>query len=128
MKTLYIVDDDTLYRLILTRTITRLAPDVVIEQYEHGEAALEALQKIADNNLPGPDVILLDINMPVMDGWQFLEGLEPLRTRITGNMTIYIASTSLDERDRQRALNIDLVKEYLYKPVSAEKLLELLSR
>lgn len=126
MKKIFIVDDDDLYRLILTRTIARMAPEVEVEQFEDGAAALDALQHIADNRGETPYLILLDINMPVMDGWQFLDSVLPLKHKLAGPLNIYVASTSLDERDRDRAFNMGLVKEYLYKPIPPAKLQQLL--
>lgn len=61
--------------------------------------------------------ILLDINMPTMTGWEFLDEYEKLTPGVKQNYTVYILSSSIDERDMERARNNSNVKGYLIKPL-----------
>jgi CheY-like chemotaxis protein len=69
------------------------------------------------NNENLPDIIFLDINMPVMDGWHFLEEYIKLKPRIGKVITIYMISTSVDPEDIERAKKIREVSDYIVKPV-----------
>jgi CheY-like chemotaxis protein len=64
-----------------------------------------------------PDIIFLDINMPVMDGWQFLDSFRNIEDMLSKKITIYLVSSSVDKNDMSRSKQISLVKDYLIKPV-----------
>lgn len=89
--------------------------------FPNGAEALENLKpiiKTKGNNLP--DVILLDINMPIMNGWEFLD--EFTQIQCDKQITIYIVTSSLDPLDLEKARTYKKVNNYLVKPISIEKL------
>lgn len=122
-----IIDDDDIFQLTASRTLksTQL-PDKVL-QFENGEDALTFLRNHSHDASLLPDYIFLDINMPLVDGWMFLEDYTTLKQSLEKkNIIIYMVSSSIDPRDLNRAkLNPD-VKEYVIKPVTREKFIELL--
>jgi len=122
-KKVFIIDDDQVYQLILKKMMVKVSADVTIETYQNGALALDALAACGDSF---PDVVFLDINMPVMDGWQFLEGIAQQYPAMQATTRIYMISTSLDMRDKERALSHAEVKEYIYKPITPEKMREVL--
>lgn len=126
MKKIFIVDDDKMYLMIITRRIAKINADVVIESYRNGMTAVEELKKLASENQDLPDTILLDINMPVMDGWQFLDEVERELPEILHKVKIYMVSTSIEATDKQKAMSNEHVLEYISKPISPEKLEEIL--
>ena len=67
-----------------------------------------------------PDAILLDLNMPVMDGWQFLD--EFISLPITKEIHIFIMTSSIDPADIEMAGKYKVVKEYIMKPITTQKL------
>jgi CheY-like chemotaxis protein len=75
-----------------------------------------------------PDMILLDINMPLMDGWEFLKAYDQIKDRLGKAIKIYVVSSSIDERDVSRARSINHVVDYVEKPVTTDRLRELLLR
>lgn len=122
-KKVFIIDDDQVYQLILKKMIAKVSADVMIETYQNGALALDALAACGG---VFPDVVFLDINMPVMDGWQFLEGMAQRYPAMQAATRIYMISTSLDMRDKERALSYAEVKEYIYKPITPAKMKEVL--
>lgn len=78
----------------------------------------EALDMIKGSSVC-PDVILLDINMPVMDGFGFLQGFKEMG-KCYGNSRVYMLTSSLRDSDRDEALGYECVKSYLEKPLTAQ--------
>jgi CheY-like chemotaxis protein len=93
-------------------------PTLEIRSFIYASKALEELQNSADI----PDFILLDINMPGMNGWEFLVSL--LHSELPPNTLpeIYMLSSSLDPEDQAKARNSILVKGFISKPLEVEKL------
>ncbi len=86
-------------------------------------AAPEALHYLKQG-LPTrvPEVIFLDLNMPVMDGWGFLEALRPYETELAARCRIYILTSSLASSDADRAKEYSLVSGLIHKPVDSQML------
>lgn len=114
-KNILLVDDDVIYLFIAQKTINKLFPNAVITVCKNGQEALSKLDFLS------PDVMFLDINMPVLNGWELLEKLKG--EYIENRYPIYIVSSSIDENDRRRAASHKFVKGYLEKPISESKLL-----
>lgn len=95
-----------------------------ISSFLEAEEALDHL--IANQHNPDalPDVILLDLNMPFMDGWQFLDRFEKINDLLQKQLVIYILSSSIDERDIQRSKEHPCVKDFFSKPLSPAMLKE----
>jgi len=116
-----IIDDDEivlfLHSVILEDTGTRDAP----EKFGSAQAALRYLDRYAENGRQF--LLLLDINMPVMNGWAFLDALEarPLHAEIS----VVLVTSSVDESDRKKAFSYSMVNGFLIKPLSAEQISEL---
>jgi CheY-like chemotaxis protein len=111
-----VVDDDPVVHLILRRTVARL-PDVVeVEEVLQPEKGLARFKDFA------PDILLVDINMPQMTGWQFLEALG----QTPDSCRVYIFTSSIDPADRQRARDYANVVDYVVKPLTKERLSGLL--
>jgi CheY-like chemotaxis protein len=85
---------------------------------------VEAVAFLRAQTLAGtlPEVILLDLNMPLMSGWDVLEALQPLEPRLTGHCAIYILTSSLALADANRAREYPLVVELLHKPLDQAKI------
>lgn len=118
-----IIDDDPIFVLGTKRLmeLSEFAGETMV--FSNGELALNAMTNAIAQNRSLPDVIFLDINMPVMDGWDFLEEFEALSG--TENVIIYVLSSSVDPADAERARSYPHVKDYITKPLNREKLKEL---
>lgn len=88
--------------------------------FKNGQEAIDNLKPIIRSGENIPDVILLDINMPIMDGWQFLD--EFIKIESTKEITIFIVSSSIDPADKERVKQYQNVSNYVVKPISLETL------
>ena len=105
-----LIDDDPVNNELSTLQLNRYDPDIEIIEKTSVNAALEYLD---DENNPKPNVILLDINLPVMNGWQFLE----IQEEKDSNLIVFMLSSSVHYRDRERAKQYKSVKGFLEKPM-----------
>jgi two-component system chemotaxis response regulator CheY len=123
-----LVDDDKIFQLTASKTIiaTKLTDRVL--QFENGEDALNFLKKNLANAEILPDFVFLDINMPFIDGWMFMDDFAGLKDKLAKPMVIYMVSSSIDPRDISRAKKDDNISDYVIKPVTREKFMELLSK
>lgn len=123
-----VVDDDKVFQFTTLKTIQAANLTDSVLQFENGDDALKFLRKYAGDSDQLPDYIFLDINMPVVDGWMFLEDYAVLKNDLEKEITIIMVSSSIDPRDVRRAQNNENVLEYISKPVSKEKLIELVQK
>lgn len=117
-RKIVLVDDDAIYRMIAARLLEIADITLQIDQFENGQLALDYLQ--GEINLNGIYTILLDINMPVLDGWGFLDKIEERNSNEFPDLHIYIVSSSTDKSDLSKAGQYKLVKGFLHKPLSME--------
>jgi CheY-like chemotaxis protein len=120
-KILCLVDDDDIYQYTFIKNLqgTNLSRDILL--FSDGEMALEHMEQNLTNLDELPDIIFLDINMPVMDGWEFLEEFVKLKPNVGKEIVIYMVSSSIDPNDISRAREISEVTDYLIKPVTKEE-------
>ena len=113
-----IVDDDTLTQLIHRKALERASISASPKTFTDGEKALNYLLENyseEDNYL-----VFLDLNMPVMDGWMFLDEIG--RHFIRQNIHVVIVTSSVSSGDRARANSYKQVLKYVVKPISVESL------
>ncbi len=125
-----IIDDDLIYQFLAKEEIEYTNMVNKIMFFSNGAKAIQFLTQTLDSNDPAllPDLIFLDINMPVMDGWEFLEAYTTLKPNLGKIITIYVVSSSTDVRDFDRARAISEVSDYIIKPVSGNQLEKIFSR
>lgn len=116
--TFLVVDDDSIFHFLMTKMLTRIG--IQQEAVRMASTGKEALQLIVESQLSGaplPGFIFLDLNMPIMDGFAFLEACKKLPGKLPDTLKIAIISSSLDKRDHDRALQLG-AHYYLVKPVT----------
>jgi two-component system, chemotaxis family, chemotaxis protein CheY len=121
-----LVDDDKIFQLTASKTIKALQLSSNVLQFENGEDALKYLVEHATRPDELPDYIFLDINMPFVDGWMFLQDYAGFKQNLSKDISIFMVSSSIDPRDIHRAKSIPEVQEYVVKPLSKEKFIQLL--
>lgn len=92
--------------------------------YNDGQEALDSIKSIISANEKLPDIILLDLNMPILDGWQFLD--EFIHIPISKKIILYIVSSSVNPKDVLKAKSYEAVSNYIVKPITMDKLQEIL--
>ncbi|MEW5675727.1 response regulator [Flavobacterium enshiense] len=118
-KTICIIDDDPIYQLVTQKLIDKSGLFSDTFSFRSGEDAIHHLTKTDSF----PDVILLDIEMPQMDAWDFLNEMTfQFESQSTQIKSIYIVSSSIATEDKLRAEKYDFVKCFLSKPIDLEKL------
>lgn len=119
-----LVDDDEVTNFLNKRLVESSGLFNHILTFSNGK---EILDYMTDGDGVEPDVILLDINMPVMNGFDFLEHHKNLPNANKAEMVIAMLTTSLLEKDRIRAEALEIT-EYVEKPLSVDKLKVLLNK
>lgn len=123
-KTVLIVDDDPIVRLVIQRMIHNLDSSVNCLQCDNGAVGLALLKTL--QNATDAIVVLLDINMPVLNGWEFLDSLEKINLGPFNKLQLYIVTSSTDESDKLKAQSYSLIKKVYHKPLSKQDIEEIL--
>jgi len=126
IKNIFLVDDDATFVFMTKKIIRSTAIDSNINEFADGEAAIDFLKDHLDHNEPLPDVIFLDLNMPIMDGWGFLEEYTSLVARIKKKVKLYIVSSSISPHDIEHAKHFSTVSDFIIKPLLKEKFIEII--
>ena len=115
-----IIDDDSIFQFTTKVKFEKLelANEVLI--FNDGEEVLEYIKANDIGNLP--NILLLDINMPIVDGWDFLEMYKNIEVEKQNVMKIYMLSSSINPDDVKRAESNVFVKDYITKPIRDEDL------
>ncbi|MBL7840407.1 MAG: response regulator [Cyclobacteriaceae bacterium] len=116
--TFLVVDDDSIFHFLVIKMLARIG--IQAEAVRTASSGKEALDLIVESRLSGtplPDFILLDLNMPIMGGFAFLEACRKLPEKLPDTLKIAIISSSLDKRDQDRALQLG-ARYFLIKPVT----------
>lgn len=115
-----LIDDDPVCHLINTKII-KLFSAFQIESFTDPLKALNKLKEVANDGRTMPDYILLDINMPGINGWQFLDEYEKLPMQELGNSCVIMLSSSTSHLDIEKSKQYKSVKHFVSKPLTQEK-------
>lgn len=128
IHSLCVIDDDVIYQFAVKLNIRQLELANHVLTFSNGELAKLFFEENLENNEALPEVILLDINMPVMDGWDFLDWFKVVKPQISKKISIFMVSSSIDWRDIEKAKSYDEVSDYLSKPLTDGNFYEILDR
>ncbi len=123
IKQFLIVDDDPQNNSLSRMAIRKVLGNVPVKDFEVPETGLEYIGKDFETGMGNEKtVLLLDINMPTMTGWEFLEEFEKFSENIKQQFQIYMLSSSVDPSDIERATSNPLVTDFIEKPLNKEAL------
>jgi CheY-like chemotaxis protein len=121
-----LVDDDEINNFISIKLIKKALLNTDIIACLNGKYAIDQLVDIQKKDPTKlPDYILLDINMPIMNGWEFLDEYKRLNIDPLGKTKIFIISSSVFSNDINKARSYPLVKDFISKPLNVDKIVEL---
>jgi CheY-like chemotaxis protein len=120
----YIIDDDSTFVFVLKKLLKKIENFNEIRNIVNGEEAVNVLENHHTNEEKFPDIIFLDINMPMLDGWQFLEEIE--QSNYYEKCNIYIVSSTIDINEIEKSKKFASVKGFIPKPVIENTLKDIL--
>lgn len=120
---LLVIDDDDINIFIIKKIVEKTGYNINMVSKTNGQLAIDHLNTILELNEAFPQLILIDINMPVLNGWEFLEAYDKLN--ITQRVDLYMLSSSVYENDIEKAKTYKKVKGFISKPLSINRLIEL---
>jgi len=124
--TVCLIDDDDIYRFAVRRIIQLVDPQQKVLVFANGKEAIDffTVENLESEQLP--DVIFLDINMPVMNGWEFLEAYDLVKPDLLKSISIYMVSSSVDEKDKLKSQSFATVTDFITKPINKERMIDIL--
>ena len=125
IDTTCLIDDDRIFIFAAKRILkaTNFCNNFTI--YNNGAEAIIGLKAIIKSGKNIPDLILLDLNMPIMDGWQFLD--EFIKVENSKKITLYIVSSSIDPADSEKAKQYEQITDFIVKPITKDALTKIVN-
>lgn len=126
-KRVCIIDDDPTYVFALNYLlkVNNLSLETMV--FNTGEEALHYFSEHRDVEEKLPHIVFLDMNMPLMDGWDFMDSYCRLKPQLKVDVALYMMSSSINKQDVARSREFEQIADYLVKPMEVEELLKILS-
>ena len=128
LNCILLIDDDEPTNFLNRLTLEQAGCVRDIRVAQSGQEALDYLRSCGKEIAPRPDLIFLDINMPAMDGWEFLERYRSLPAECKADIVLIMLTTSLNPDDEIRTRTIPEVSGFENKPLSQHRLIGLLEK
>lgn len=119
-KRIFIVDDDEVSIFLTETTLTMEEFAREYLSFMSTKDAVDALLASLNGTSPDPlpEMVFLDLNMPLMSGWEFLDALAPYEQQLIGSTRIFILTSSIDTQEAKRAGRYRLITDFLEKPLT----------
>ena len=116
-----LVDDDPMSNTYSSLVVKKQNPEAEILTFNNG---IEALSYLEIESNPKPDIIFLDLNMPVMNGWDFMEEYQKMNLGIE----IIVITSSNEHLDKEKSMSYKGIADYFIKPITLDNVKKLFSR
>lgn len=126
MFTSCIIDDDPIHQFGMKVLMRKIAFSSEVIIFNNGQEAIDSLLDLLHQGTPLPSLIFLDLNMPIKDGWGFLDDFLHIPHHNRDKVTVYIVSSSINPKDLERAKQYEMVGNYVVKPINEKSLRALL--
>lgn len=120
-----IIDDDEINNFIAAKLIDKIPAKAKVNTCLNGLEGINYIKSKLSNQAEFPDIIFLDINMPIMNGWEFLEKYELIKKEVKKTVTINMLSSSVYNADINKADTYGTVKKFMSKPLTVDKIKDL---
>lgn len=117
-----VIDDDTTFLFIFRKQLEKFEGLEIVNESSNGRDALNFLKQSDLDESRKPNLIALDLNMPIMDGWDFLEEYGNLRKSGIIDAPVCILSSTINQADFDRANTYEVVKSFFSKPITSDQL------
>src|SRR5690606_13440664 len=122
-----IIDDDEINNFIAAKLIDKIPPKAKVSTRLNGQDGIDLMKSYINNEDGMPDIIFLDINMPIMNGWEFLEEFDTIKDQFSKKVVINILSSSVYNDDISKSQTFSTVNKFISKPLTIEKIQDLYS-
>lgn len=121
MNDIFLIDDDSFFNYLNKEVIKEVFPQKIVQAFDNAAEAIEVLENLAASSEQSfPKIILLDINMPIMDGWEFLDLFNKLPSHIIEKCKVIMHTSSIDPRDIEKAKTYPIVSDFISKPLTPQ--------
>lgn len=122
LNSILLIDDDEIANYINASVVKHVDCCETVVTVQSGQAALDYLTSENDGAYPQPDLIFLDINMPGMNGWEFLEHYQKLKESQRGKVIVVMLTSSVNPDDMAKARSMQEITEFKTKPMTEQML------
>lgn len=125
MTNLFVLDDDPVFHRLIELSVSRSRPFKGVYHYYDATALLDYLRTNKHDHANLPDVLFVDIKMPGLDGWDFLDALQNIYYLLSKKIQVYIVTVSVIKNDHVRAFTYPFVKDFIVKPITLPQLINI---
>lgn len=126
MNTTAVIDDNLVFRKMTKILLKQTGiQEENILLFSNGKEMYDFMRQHSNNTSVLPQIIFLDLNMPIMDGWDFLNALKDFKKKHHYSPKIYVVTSSVDQKDYHNVIKITTIEDYIIKPLNNQTLMNI---